>query len=94
MMDVAADSTPNPQTRVQKLQGWKEIAAYVDVAPRTAQDYERNLGLPVHRLPGQPRSRVEAFSDELDVWRSGHQSATDGETGQPVRPVIARSAGR
>jgi hypothetical protein len=35
---------------VKTTKGWKDIAAYLDVAPRTAQDYERNLGLPVHRL--------------------------------------------
>lgn len=52
----------------KELSGWKEIASHLGVGVRTAQDYERNLGLPVHRQPGD-RGRVFAHPDELDVWR-------------------------
>src|ERR1017187_4338178 len=80
----------NGQTQIRKLDGWKEIASYLGVAPRTAQEYERNLGLPVHRLPGQPRSRVAAFSDELDVWRAGPNQPVGGDPEKPLwSPVEA-----
>ena len=39
-------------------------------------------------------ARVQSQVRKLGVWRSGHQSAADDETGQPDRPEIARSAGR
>ena len=52
----------------KELSGWKEIASHLGVGVRTAQDYERNLGLPVHRQPGE-KGRVFADPDELDVWR-------------------------
>src|ERR1017187_2499854 len=80
-------SPMNEDIQGTKLDGWKAIAAYVGVAPRTAQDYERNLGLPVHRLPGQPKSRVVAFSGELDAWKAGPQRPLGSETRQPVKPV-------
>lgn len=49
------------------LRGWKEIGAYLGAAPRSAQRYAAELGLPVHRA-GQLRGSVSAFTDELDVW--------------------------
>lgn len=52
----------------RQLSSWKEIAAHLGVTERTAQKWERELGLPVHRLPGE-RGRVTAWSDELDHWR-------------------------
>jgi hypothetical protein len=40
-------SAPRPD---QELTTWKEIASYLGVGVRTAQEYESQLGLPVHRL--------------------------------------------
>ena len=57
-----------PPHRVQ-LHSWKEIAQYLGVTERTAQKWERQRGLPVHRLPGE-KGRVIAWLDELDRWRS------------------------
>ncbi len=52
----------------RQLTSWKEIAGYFGITERTAQKWERELGLPVHRLPGE-RGRVTAWTDELDQWR-------------------------
>ena len=49
------------------LNGWKEIAAYIDRGVRTVQRWE-SLGLPVRRPKGSDRSAVLAFSDEIDMW--------------------------
>lgn len=51
------------------LDSWKEIASYVGRNVRTCQNWERELGLPVHRLDGSPKSRVFAYTTELDSWR-------------------------
>ena len=32
------------------LHGWKDIAAYVGKSVRSAQRWERELGLPTHRI--------------------------------------------
>ena len=37
-------------TRRDLLHGWKEVAAYLGRSPRAVQRYERELGLPIHRV--------------------------------------------
>lgn len=59
---------------VVRLNSWKEIAAYLDRDPRTVQLWEKNEGLPVHRITHQARSTVYAYAAEIDAWvreRSG-----------------------
>jgi hypothetical protein len=52
-----------------RFDGWSEIAAYLDIDPRTAQRYEKTRQLPVRRRPnGGPKSPVYAFKKDLDLW--------------------------
>lgn len=51
------------------LDSWKEIAEYLNRNVRTCQVWERELGLPVHRLDGSPKARVSAYTGEIDRWR-------------------------
>lgn len=51
-----------------ELTSWKEIAGFLGVSIKTAQLWERDRSLPVHRLPGQ-RSVVRALPEELIAWR-------------------------
>lgn len=66
MITAAMAATPPPR---RQLHSWKEIAHYFSVTERTVQKWERDHGLPVHRLPGE-KSRVTAWTDELDRWRA------------------------
>lgn len=50
-----------------RLDSWKEIAAYLKRGVRTVQRWERTAGLPVRRVPS-PRGAVYAFTAELDRW--------------------------
>jgi tetratricopeptide (TPR) repeat protein len=50
------------------LESWKEIAAYLNRNVRTCQLWEREMGLPFHRLDGSPKARVFGYKDELDRW--------------------------
>jgi tetratricopeptide (TPR) repeat protein/TolB-like protein len=50
------------------LESWKEIAAHLNRNIRTCQMWEREMGLPIHRLDGSPKARVFAYRDELDSW--------------------------
>jgi tetratricopeptide (TPR) repeat protein len=52
----------------QRLDSWKEIAAFFARAERTVKRWEVERGLPVHRLPGRGRTAVFAYSRELDGW--------------------------
>lgn len=50
------------------LNGWKQIAAYLDRGVRTVQRWEVELGLPVRRPHGKFKSTVLALPSELDAW--------------------------
>lgn len=51
-----------------RLDSWKEIAAYLGKGVRTVQRWEREEGLPVHRLAHAKRGTVYAHRHELDAW--------------------------
>ena len=70
-----------------ELSSWKEIAAYLGVGLRTAQIWEQERALPVHRLPGG-RGRVIATVAELDAWkRSGGLHVTKSLPAAPSLPA-------
>lgn len=56
------------QQQSDLLNGWKEIAEFLEVDKSTAQRWAKTRGLPVRYLPG-PKSRVVASASDLDAWR-------------------------
>jgi WD40 repeat protein/predicted DNA-binding transcriptional regulator AlpA len=63
-----------------RLDSWKEIAAYLGRSKTTVQRWEQELGLPVRRLPGANRSSVFAFKPEVDEWRRSGAEQRDQRT--------------
>lgn len=63
------------------LFSWKEIAVFLDRAERTVKRWERERGLPVHRVPGGERGGVFAYPEELRAWLLGERgkSAKSGD---------------
>ena len=59
-----------------ELDGWKEIAAYLKLGIRTAQQYEKQRELPIHRQIDQDKSRVLAYTHELDQWKERRRAVT------------------
>ncbi len=57
--------------QVRTLVSWKEIAVFLDRSESTVKRWERERGLPVHRVPGGERGGVFAYSDELADWLKG-----------------------
>jgi hypothetical protein len=53
-----------------ELSGWKAIADYLGTSERTAQRWERDLGLPVRRGGAAKGTTVVATPSDLDQWRS------------------------
>jgi Tol biopolymer transport system component len=51
-----------------RLDSWKEIAAYFRRDIRTVQRWERDWAMPVRRLPGGPKAGVYALRSDLDAW--------------------------
>lgn len=51
------------------LNSWKEISDYLDRDIRTCLRWEKELGLPVHRIDATSfRSKVFAYKSEIDNW--------------------------
>lgn len=71
----------------KRLDSWKEIANHIRKTERTAIRWEHERGLPVHRVPGEIRSGVYAFEDEIDQWIAGTESDSSAlETNRPSTP--------
>ncbi len=64
-----------------RLESWKEIAAYLGRDERTVRRWERQEGLPVRRHIHQKQASVYAYKSELDAWRQG-RGATPRENQQ------------
>ncbi len=52
-----------------RLDSWKEIAAYLRRGVRTVRRWERDEGLPVHRHVHRVLGSVYAFKSEIDTWQ-------------------------
>lgn len=72
---------PPSGARPQRLDSWKEIASHLGRGIRTVQRWEREEGLPVHRLDHVKRGTVYADCAELAAWWESRQRAP------AVRPV-------
>lgn len=71
----------------ERLDSWKEIAAYVGRNVRTVIRWEQQRGLPVHRVPGGGRQVVFAYPDEIDEWME--KGDTLGEDADAVPTNLA-----
>src|ERR1039458_3194892 len=72
---------PTTQDRLanERLDSWKEIAAYLKKDVRTVQRWEKSSDLPVRRLTHGKQGTVFAYKADLDVWWRESQSKLDGE---------------
>lgn len=60
-----------PSHRDTKLDSWKAIGVFLGHDVSTARRWEKESGLPVHRVPGNKRHAVYAYTRELDAWLRG-----------------------
>jgi TolB-like protein/Tfp pilus assembly protein PilF len=66
----------------ERLDSWKEIAAYLGRDVRTVQRWERTEGLPVKRHLHQAQYTVYAFRPEIDIWMKDRRFSSE-----PTVPV-------
>ncbi|MEA3246103.1 MAG: hypothetical protein U9Q74_08080 [Gemmatimonadota bacterium] len=79
----------------RRLDSWKIIAAYLDRDERTVRRWERELALPVRRLPGARGHTVYAWADEIDAWLASgtaRDAPPGGTTPAATTPVEAAPA--
>jgi TolB-like protein/Tfp pilus assembly protein PilF len=63
----------------ERLDSWKEIAAYLNRDVTTVQRWERREGMPVHRHLHDKRGSVYALSSELDAWQKSRKIGVEDE---------------
>src|SRR5690242_14693201 len=94
MGDPSPGIPPSERPAEERLDSWKEIAAYLGRDVTTVQRWEKREGMPVHRHVHDKRGSVYALSSELDTWREGRRERLEAEDGHPAgeRPASAESS--
>jgi Tol biopolymer transport system component len=72
-----------------RLDSWKEIAAYLNRDVTTVQRWERREGMPVHRHVHDKVGSVYSFRSELDAWAHSRGARSAPENGGGAAPPNA-----
>jgi TolB-like protein/Tfp pilus assembly protein PilF len=62
-----------------RLDSWKEIAAYLKRDERTVRRWEERESLPVHRHQHKSRAAIFAYKSELDAWWDNGRKRLEGQ---------------
>jgi len=99
MEDSSPGTSPSAKPGEDRLDSWKEIAAYLNRDVTTVQRWEKREGMPVHRHLHDKMGSIYAFRAELDAWARGRNLRAEQEQGSdipspnpseaPPRPAIA-----
>jgi Tol biopolymer transport system component len=99
MGEPSLGTSPSERPPEDRLDSWKEIAAYLKRDVTTVQRWEKREGMPVHRHLHDRMGSVYAFQAELDAWTRTRNlpAAQENENNaipptppaQPPRPAIA-----
>ncbi len=68
---------PSGSLASDRLDSWKEIAAYLKRDERTVRRWEEREGLPIHRHQHKSRAAIFAYKSELDAWWNNGQNALE-----------------
>ena len=68
MGDLSSRTPPSVSPPEDRLDSWKEIAAYLNRDVTTVQRWEKREGMPVHRHLHDRMGSVFASRSELDRW--------------------------
>lgn len=71
---VAVETPSSARAGQNRLDSWKEIAAYLGRGVRTVQRWEREEQLPIRRLPHAKRGSVYANREEVARWWESRQT--------------------
>jgi Tol biopolymer transport system component len=75
VVDQAPATAEGEPPIAERLDSWKEIASFLGRGVRTVQRWEREEGLPVHRLEHARRGSVFAYRHELTNWWESRRSS-------------------
>jgi hypothetical protein len=77
---------PTVRPPEDRLDSWKEIAAYLSRDVTTVQRWEKREGMPVHRHLHDRMGSVYASRAELDAWVRGRNLRIAQENGNDATP--------
>jgi TolB-like protein/tetratricopeptide (TPR) repeat protein len=92
MGDPSLGVPPTNKPSHERLDSWKEIAAYLHRDVTTVQRWEKREGMPVHRHVHDKRGSVYALSGELDVWLQGRRGLLEESEQKPADEALGDSA--
>lgn len=88
MDDPSSGVPPGPgPASGDRLDSWKEIAAYLRRDVTTVQRWEKREGMPVHRHLHDKLGSVYAFRSDLDAWARGRNLRVPSSGMEPT-PVV------
>ena len=86
MGDRSLNTPPTEKTPDDRLDSWKEIAAFLNRDVTTVQRWEKREGMPVHRHLHDRMGSVYASRTELDAWTQSRNPRPAQEDGNGVGP--------
>ncbi len=92
MDEPLSDTPPSAKTPGDRLDSWKEIAAYLNRDVTTVQRWEKREGMPVHRHLHDRLGSVYAFRGDLEAWTRSRniRAAQEDRSDAPERNLSAR----
>jgi TolB-like protein/tetratricopeptide (TPR) repeat protein len=93
MAEPFPGTPPSVRPPEDRLDSWKEIAAYLNRDVTTVQRWEKREGMPVHRHQHDRMGSVYAFSSELDAWLQSRRLRLEEEEREPRAEVSADAEG-
>jgi TolB-like protein/Tfp pilus assembly protein PilF len=92
MRESSPDAIPSVRSADDRLDSWKEIAAYLHRDVKTVQRWEKREAMPVHRHQHDKAGSVYAFSSELDTWSQSRRLRLQVEEAGPSTESSGDSA--
>lgn len=79
MPEPVSETPPSGRSSGDRLDSWKEIAAYLNRDVTTVQRWEKREGMPVHRHLHDRSGSVYAYGPELDAWLNTRKMRLEDE---------------
>ncbi len=89
IVEPVSETTQSARPLEDRLDSWKEIAAYLNRDVTTVQRWEKREGMPVHRHLHDRIGSVYASRAELDAWARSRSSQSPQENAGKVTPDVA-----
>lgn len=91
--ELTRDTAVSASGSEDRLDSWKEIAAYLNRDVTTVQRWEKREGMPVHRHLHDKMGSVYAFRVELDAWASSRKLRSEQEKDTATDEAFTPSQG-